>query len=36
MEAVELGYAFSDEVRELFPEYTDMLLQLGSLCIESA
>ncbi len=28
MEAVELGYAFSDEVRELFPEYTDMLLQL--------
>ena len=29
MEAVELGYAFSDEVSALFPEYTDMLLQLG-------
>ena len=29
MEAVELDYAFSDEVRALFSEYTDMLLQLG-------
>ena len=28
MEAVELGYAFSDEVRALFSEYTAMLLQL--------
>ena len=28
MEAVELGYAFSDEVRALFSEYTAMLHQL--------
>ena len=28
MEAVELGYAFSDEVRALFSEYTAMLLKL--------
>ena len=28
MEAVELGYAFSAEVRALFSEYTAMLLQL--------
>lgn len=28
MEAVELGYAFFDEVRALFSEYTAMLLQL--------